>query len=344
MKIVVLAGGLSTERDVSLVTGRCVYDALKRNGHKVVLIDVFLGYEGDPDTVFDADIDWTSMVCPISEEAPDLDEVRAMRKDAREFFGPNVIRTCQMADVVFMALHGDCGENGKIQAAFDLMGIKYTGTDSFSSALAMDKAIAKLLFKMYGVPVPESHMLESPDDDYKPHYPCVVKICNGGSSVGVYIAYNDDEYKKAVEDAYRFESRVMVEQYISGREFTCCVIEGKALPIVEIDPKIGFYDYKNKYQAGSTVETCPANVSAEVTAKIQEEAVKAYNALGIKTYARMDFIMNDSGEVYCLEANTLPGMTPTSLIPQEAAAAGKTYEQLCEWIIEISLKKWEENA
>ncbi len=345
MKIVVLAGGLSTERDVSLVTGRCVYKALKENGHKVILLDVFLGYEGDPAGVFDLDADWAAMVARISENAPDLEEVKALRKDGgKVFFGPNVISICQEADIVFMGLHGDCGENGKIQAAFDLLGIKYTGTDSFSSALAMNKALSKQLFRMYGVPTPDAYMLKSADDDRRPEFPCVVKICSGGSSVGVYIVKDENEYLSAVKDAFRYESRVMVEKYIKGREFTCCVVEGKALPIVEIEPKSGFYDYKNKYQAGSTVETCPANVDAGVTAMIQAEAVRAFNALEIKTYARMDFIMNDKKEVFCLEANTLPGMTPTSLIPQEAAAIGKSYNDLCEWIIEISMKKWNDHA
>ena len=317
MKIVVLAGGLSTERDVSLVTGRCVYKALKDNGHRVILLDVFLGCEGDTKGIFEADIDWAAKVAPISEEAPDLEAVKALRKDdKKEFFGPNVISLCQEADIVFMALHGDCGENGKIQAAFDLLGIRYTGTDPFSAALAMDKAIAKQLFMMYGVRTPESYMLKSADDDHVPEFPCVVKICNGGSSVGVYIVNNETEYASAVKDAFRYESKVMVEKYIRGREFTCCVIEGRALPIVEIEPKSGFYDYRNKYQAGSTVETCPAKLNDVTTSMIQEEAVKAFKALGIKTYARMDFIMNDRKEIYCLEANTLPGMTPTSLIPR----------------------------
>ncbi len=345
MKIVVLAGGLSTERDVSLVTGRGVYRALKENGHKAILLDVYIGYNGDASDVFDVDRDWAASVAPITDKAPDLDEVRRSRKqDPDVFFGPNVIDICRRADIVFMALHGDCGENGKIQAAFDLMGIKYTGTDSFSSALAMDKAISKQIFKMYGVSTPRCYMLTSVDDDYRPKYPCVVKICNGGSSVGVYITYNENEYLSAVRDAFRYEPRVIVEEFIEGREFTCGVIEGVALPIVEIDPKEGFYDYKNKYQAGAVTETCPADLDADSTAKIQAEAVKAYNALGIRTYARMDFIMNDAGEVYCLEANTLPGMTPTSLIPQEAAAIGKSYAELCEWIIDISMKKWSKNA
>lgn len=341
MKIAVLAGGTSTERDVSLVTGREVYKALKKNGHKVILLDAYLGCDMEADEVFDADIDWALRVAPISEAAPDIEDIKALRgKDNKEYFGPNVIKICQAADIVFMALHGDCGENGKVQAAFDLMGVKYTGTDSFSSSLAMDKAISKQMFKMYGVSTPDSYMLKGADDTYRPQFPCVVKICNGGSSVGVYIANNESEYKSAIEDAFKYESRVMIEEYIKGREFTCCVIEGRALPIVEIEPKSGFYDYKNKYQAGSTIETCPANIDEATTARIQAEAVKAYNALGIKTYARMDFLMNDRNEVFCLEANTLPGMTPTSLIPQEAAADGMSYVELCEYIIEISLKKW----
>ena len=340
MKIVVLAGGISTERDVSLVTGRGVYNALKQNGHEVILIDIYMGYEGNPDTAFTDDIDWAAMVAPIGEKAPDIEEIKAKRGDNDGvFFGKNVLKLCKMADIAFMALHGDCGENGKVQATFDLLGIKYTGTDSFSSALAMDKAISKQLFRMYGVPTPIGYMLKGKDDLYKPEFPCVVKICNGGSSVGVYIVNNESEYKNAVNEAFSYEAKVMVEEYIKGREFTCCVIDGHPLPIVEIAPKEGFYDYKNKYQAGSTIETCPAIVSEKITLKNQKEAVKAYKALGIKTYARMDFLMNDKEEVFCLEANTLPGMTPTSLIPQEAAAYGKSYNELCEWIIEVSLKK-----
>ena len=227
-----------------------------------------------------------------------------------------------------------------VQAVFDLFGIKYTGTDSFSSALAMDKSITKQLFLQNGVPTPASHLLTSKDDPYKPEFPCVVKVSGGGSSVGVYIVQNEKEYADAVQDAFRYDAKVLVEQYIKGREFTDCVIEGKPYPVVEIEPVSGFYDYKNKYQAGSTIETCPAKISDELTKKIQDTALKAYQVLGIKTYARMDVLMDENGDVYCLEANTLPGMTPTSLIPQEAAVLGISYGELCELIIEISLKKY----
>lgn len=342
MKIVVLAGGISTERDVSLVSGRDVYKALKKNGHSVILLDVFLGYDGDTSNIFDMDVDWAASVAPVAKEAPDISEIIAGRKqDPKIFFGPNVIEICQSADIVFMGLHGDSGENGKIQAVFDLFGIKYTGTNSFSSALAMDKAVAKQLFKMYGVNTPESFLYNDKDDSKKVDFPCVVKVCNGGSSVGVYIVNNEEEYKAAISDAHKYDSKIMIEQYIKGCEFTCCVIDGKALPIVQIEPVSGFYDYKNKYQAGATIDTCPAKISDELTKKIQDEAVKAYEALGIDTYARMDFIATDDDEVFCLEANTLPGMTPTSLVPQEALAIGKSYEELCEWIIKISLSKWD---
>lgn len=342
MKIVVLAGGISTERDVSLSSGRGVYQALKSKGHQVVLLDVFLGYEGDPEHIFELEQDWAEQVAPVGQEAPDIEKVKASRtKPFKGLFGEHVLEICQKADIVFMALHGDCGENGKIQAVFDLYEIKYTGTGSLSSALAMDKSITKQLFLQNHIPTPDSHLLAGKEDAYCPDFPCVVKVSSGGSSIGVYIVKDEQEYQDALEQAYAYDAKVLVEKYIKGREFTDCVIEGKAYPVVEIAPISGFYDYKNKYQAGSTVETCPALIDEQTTKKIQETAVRVCEVLGIETYARVDFLMDEAGEIYCLEANTLPGMTPTSLIPQEAAAVGIGYAELCELIIEISLKKYE---
>lgn len=343
MNITVLAGGVSTERDVSLVSGREVYKALKRNGHKVVLVDVFLGYEGDVDHIFDLDIDWTEHISGIQESAPDISKVKELRKDkSNVLFGPNVLDICGKSDIVFMALHGDCGENGKIQATFDLLDIKYTGTDYASSAIAMDKAVTKSIFLQSGVTTPSGFTIFQGDEIIRPsEYPCVVKACNGGSSIGVYFVDDDSQYDDAVEKAFGYDKKILVEQFVKGKEYTCCVIEGSALPVVSIEPVNGHYDYKNKYQAGSTIEICPANISEELTEKIQQEAVRAFLALGIHTYARMDFIHDESnGKVYCLEANTLPGMTPTSLIPQEANAIGKSYDELCDWIIDISMKKY----
>lgn len=340
MKIVVLAGGISTERDVSLISGTMIYKALKEKGHQVILLDVFLGYEGNTEGIFEKEEDWAREIEGIKEENPDIEKVKAMRPDGDKiFFGPNVISICQSADVVFMALHGENGENGKIQACFDLMGIKYTGTDYLSSAICMDKGLTKEMFALHGVPTPKGICLKKGQEDKREvPLPCVVKACCGGSSVGVCIATDENEYEKAKEEAFRYDNEVVIEQYIKGREFSVGVIEGRALPIIEIAPISGFYDYKNKYQAGSTIETCPAVLSEEKTNEMQKYAEDAFRILRLKNYARMDFMMSENGELYCLEANTLPGMTPTSLLPQEAQAEGTSYGDLCEEIIRISLK------
>ena len=341
MNIVVLAGGISTERDVSLISGQKIYQAIKGNGHHAVLLDVFLGYEGDISHIFEEDINWEAQVSGIKETNPDIEKVKAMRPDwEKNFFGPNVIAICQKADVVFMALHGENGENGKIQACFDLMGITYTGTDYVSSALSMDKGLTKDIFRQYGVPTPQGFRLKKGEKEPEEvTFPCIVKACCGGSSVGVSIAGNEEEYDAAKAEAFKYDKEAVVEQYIKGREFSIGLLEGKALPIIEIAPKQGFYDYKNKYQAGSTVETCPADLTPEQTKQMQAYAEKGFAALRLKNYARLDFMMGENGDMYCLEANTLPGMTPTSLLPQEAAAIGISYEQLCEKLIAISLKK-----
>ncbi len=346
MKIVVLAGGISTERDVSLSSGAMIYRALKERGHQSVLLDVYLGYEGkteggDLKDVFEEEKDWAGELGIITENNPDISQIRAMRPDGdKNFFGPNVIKLCQMADAVFMALHGENGENGKIQACFDLLGITYTGTDYVSSALAMDKGISKELFACYHIPTPAGIRLKKGQaQEEEVPFPCIVKACCGGSSVGVGIAMNEDSYESALAEAFKYDDEVIVEQYIDGREFSVGVMDGKALPVIEIAPLKGFYDYKNKYQPGATIETCPADISPEKTQELQMYAEKAFSALRLKSYARMDFMMNRDGEVFCLEANTLPGMTPTSLLPQEAAAVGMSFGELCEKILDTALKK-----
>lgn len=341
MKVVVLAGGTSTERDVSLSSGSMIYKALKENGHQAILLDVYLGYEKDPAGVFESSVDWAAAVGVISEKNPDLEAVRALRKDGgKSFFGPNVLKICQEADCVFMALHGANGEDGKIQACFELLGIPYTGTDFVSSAMAMDKGITKDIFKAYAIPTPAGIRLRKGEQEKeRVPFPCIVKACCGGSSVGVCIARNEAEYEAAKEEAFRYDREVVIEQYIAGREFSVGVMDGKALPVIEIAPKEGFYDYKNKYQAGSTVETCPAEVPEDRAEAMQRTAEQVFLALRLKSYARMDFRMNAQGEIFCLEANTLPGMTPVSLLPQEAAAVGMNFNDLCETILRRGLKE-----
>lgn len=347
MKIVVLAGGISTERDVSLVTGTMIYKALKEKGHELVLLDAYLGYEQEAGDIFRIDKDWSENFGVISEINPDISAVKAMRKNNPECaIGPNVIEICSQADIVFLALHGKNGEDGKIQAMFDLLDIKYTGTDYLSSALAMDKAVSKELFHKYKIPTPKGVTVCKNETQLVAAwniFPCIVKVNCGGSSVGVYIAEDKKQLDGALEKAFAFENRVIIEQYIDGREFSVGVMDGKALPIIEIAPKVGFYDYKNKYQAGSTVETCPAELDANLTKAIQACAEAVYRTLRLKTYARMDFRMDKEFQFYCLEANTLPGMTPTSLLPQEAAAVGIDFGGLCQQIIEISMQKYAGN-
>lgn len=346
MDIVILAGGISTERDVSLVTGGMIYKALQNKGHRLVLLDVYMGYEGETKNIFAQERDWSENFGTITEMNPDISAVKAMRKGNPECaVGPNVITICEQSDIVFLALHGQNGEDGKIQAMFDLLDIKYTGTDYLSSAIAMDKAISKEIFGQFKIPTPKGIVVSKVERhmaDVWNIYPCIVKVNCGGSSVGVYIAHDNKELNEALDKAFALENTVIIEQYIDGREFSVGVMDGKALPIIEIAPKVGFYDYKNKYQAGSTVETCPAKLDANVARAMQACAETVFRALRLKTYARMDFRMDKNFNFYCLEANTLPGMTPTSLLPQEAAAVGMDFPALCQRIIDISIRKYDE--
>ncbi len=340
MKIAVLAGGTSTERAISIVSGTEVAKALKSNGHDVFLIDMFCGCTDDEaEKAFEADFNIEKTSSKMNSDTQILDK---LMEEQKELVGKNVIDVCRKADVVFLALHGANGEDGRLQALLDLHAIRYSGTDYLSSAIAMDKSLTKRFFKWNCVNTPEWAYIEKNGDKLLENHglklPVVVKPCCGGSSVGVAIARTDEEYNKAVSDAFSYESRIIVEEYIEGREFSVAVVGGEAYPIIEIAPKEGFYDYKNKYSEGMTVETCPAELSADKTAKMQDMAVKGAEALGITGYCRLDFIMDKSGNMYCLEANTLPGMTPTSLIPREAAALGISFPQLCEKLIEISLK------
>ncbi len=349
MDIIVLAGGLSTERDVSFTTGSMVSEALRKRGHRVILLDVFMGYsdrEEDLDGIFERSVEVSVKVEGISETAPDLKKVKEARKDQSDcFFGPNVIQMCRMADIVFMALHGENGENGRVQAAFDLFGIKYTGSTYIGSAIAMDKELSKQFFRVNGIPTPRGMFMRRKErlDDFSQTgltLPCVVKPCCGGSSIGISIVHTNEEYIRALDAAFELEESVVIEDYIEGREFSVGVVDSVAYPVIEIAPIEGFYDYKNKYKPGNTVETCPANLPEETAKKMQEYAVMAAQAIGLFTYSRSDFLMDEAGNIYCLEVNTLPGMTATSLLPQEAKVIGIEYEELCEKLIEVSMKKY----
>lgn len=349
MKIVVLAGGLSTERDVSLSSGAGICKTLREKGHDAFLLDVYLGFPYDTDKleeVFTLPSAGLKIAEGIKTTEPDLAAIKASREDQSDcFVGPNVIDICRLADIVFMALHGDVGENGKLQATFDILGIKYTGPNYLGSALAMDKGITKQIFKMSGVPTPLGTALKKskkdmPLSDLGLSLPVVVKPCSGGSSIGVYIVDNEKDYREAIEKSFTYEDEVVIEPYIKGREFACGIIDGKALPVIEIIPKTGFFDYANKYQAGATEEICPAQIPDEVAERIQRATELAFKSLKLDVYSRADFLWDDKNEIYCLEVNTLPGMTSASLLPQEAKAAGIEYGDLCELIIQKSLERY----
>ena len=383
MKIAVLAGGTSTERAVSVVSGTMVTKALREKGHRAVLIDVFAGDarlampaggDADTDAWFPEEYDTDEAAAYIHSFDDKITDMRRQRRADREgFFGPGVLRLCRAADIVFLALHGMNGEDGRIQGTFDLLDIPYTGCGSLGSALAMDKALSKMMFRKDGVSTPAGILLRkeelehaktehagsadarketeraSADDASDPAgalpgldrvvLPVVVKPCCGGSSVGVSIARTREEYLEALRVGFSYEDTLIVEQYVEGREFSVGIVDGEVYPVIEIAPIEGFYDYTNKYKAGATVETCPAALPPDLTAKMQREALRAYQSLHLNGYGRIDIMMDRNDNIYCLEANTLPGMTPTSLLPQEAAVLGMDFGALCEKLIDISLRE-----
>ncbi len=344
MNIVVLCGGLSVERDVSITSGTMVAKALRERGHRVVLIDSYFGYPGyyeKPEEIFQREQE--NEIILVGHEEPDLEKVKASRKQKGSgVLGDNVPEICLAADISFLALHGEEGENGKLQACFDILGIKYTGCGHLGSALAMNKTITKHLLSCAGILSPRGITVYKGQGPYEDvGFPCVVKPCSGGSSVGTSIVESREDYDKALDLAFKYERGVIVESYIKGRELTVGVIDGKAMPVIEIIPKEGFYDYKNKYQPGATEEICPADIGEEKTKEIQRLSEKVSEALMLEAYCRADYLMDEKGDIYCLEANTLPGMTPTSLLPQMAKAQGMDFAELCELIIEVSLKKYQ---
>ncbi len=336
MKIVVLAGGYSPEREVSLSSGSLIANSLMASGHEVALVDLYLGVNAPSPALFRTE---GAFHHTIAEAEPDLALLRAQSGNGDALIGPGVIELCHMADLAFLALHGGMGEDGRLQATLDSFGIKYTGPGYIGCLLAMDKSITKQLLLRASLPTPPGITVRVGDPDAKQRIldavgiPCVVKPGSCGSSVGVSIVEEESALSLALDAAAKWENTVLVEKKIPGREFSVGVLFGRALPPIEIIPKQGFYDYKNKYQSGMTTEICPAPLSNRDTERLMEAAIAVFDALCLSGYARIDFIRSEEdGLFYCLEANALPGMTPTSLLPQEAAAAGISYDTLCEQI------------
>ena len=349
MKIVVLGGGLSTERHVSLVSATSVCKALRSLGHQAIFVDMFLGlenYEGDLEAAFTVADGFCGAVA-IEKQAPDLEAVKASRKDkSRSRLGRHVLEICALADCVFLGLHGEDGEDGKIQAALDLLGVPYTGSDPVSSGMAMDKAITKRIMESCGVLTPRWQELTYSREDIPAlcrelPLPCAVKVVGGGSSIGVALPETREELEAALLEILQYGNRVVVEEKITGRELTVPVFDGAYLSAIEIvPPEGGSFDYVAKYQSGDEAarELCPAPITPEEHRLVGEAALRLHRALGLSVYSRTDFILDKEGRAWCLEVNTLPGMTPASLIPKAAAVEGYSYAALCEKIVLLSLE------
>lgn len=343
MNIIVLTGGISAERNVALASGKSVAKALREAGNNVRVIDPIYGIaQPTEDTIFE-DRPVIGKEFPTAEELHRYSSRKVMECINSDLFD-NV-------DIVFLALHGKFGEDGRIQSLLEMRGVNFTGSGVTSSAMAMDKNISKIMFKQYDISTPKWFMLRKDnltdlqvDENIKLQvgYPAVIKPNDEGSTVGLTIVQPDVEelqLGKALSDAFSYSDNVMAEEYIDGRELTVAVIGGEALPVVEIKPKDGFYDYEHKYTKGFTEYFCPADLPEKLAEHIQKQAIVAHNALGCEVYSRVDFRLNSRGDAYCLEVNTLPGMTELSLVPKAASAVGMDFTALLNRIIELSLNK-----
>jgi len=274
----------------------------------------------------------------VGTEPPSLE---TLSKFAEGAFLPNLtsMKEVKDADVAFLALHGGQGEDGTIQALLDMANVKYTGSGHLSSALAMDKDLSKKLFRSEDVKTADWLMAPVTVEQVEGMLglPVVVKPSKQGSTVGLSLVKKREDIAKAIEEASKYDDEVMVESFVPGRELTVGILGDVALPVGEILPKHEIYDYECKYTAGMATEEFPAKLSPEATEKVQQQALAAFRALKLRGYARIDFRLTSEGEFYCLEANTLPGMTELSLIPQGAAAMGISFPELCERIVRLAL-------
>ncbi len=365
MKIAVLYGGTSAERDISLVTGRAVGLALAGKGHDVLLVDPARG-----DTPVGPK--QAAAAAKIGAAPPDV----ALRRGGAGVGGSALDairgRAVTDADVVFVALHGGTGEDGTIQGLLELAGKRYTGSGVLASALAMDKRAAKVLFREVGVPTPRWSIVRSdeavgglkaprfPDDipiarispprtseaapggdtaggaDEFDGYPLIVKPNDQGSTVGLTLVSEETQLAAAIRLAAEYSQNVLVEDYIPGREMTVAILADAALPVVEIVPDGGLYDYQHKYTEGQSSYTCPAGIPDSLASELERLALLAYGVLGCAGYARVDFRVTDELEPFCLEVNTVPGMTAVSLVPMAALAAGIDFPDLVEKIAELA--------
>ncbi len=331
MKIVVIFGGNSTERDVSIASGAQVFRALRERGHDVVALDTASG-------VLDRDAEQALLTQRVKALPPSSQELTLAGSSLAEL----VVRSrATGAEVFFLALHGGSGEDGTLQSLFDAAGLVYTGSGHMPSVYAMDKDVAKRLMQLDGIPTAKWLMTPCSIDEAQQQLgmPVVVKPNKQGSTVGLSIVREPGEFAAAVAQAHVFDDEVMVEAFVPGREFTVGILDGRALAVGEIVLRNEIFDYESKYQSGGASEVFPADLTAEQTSVVQDLAMRVHQALKLQDYSRIDFRMDAKGRFWCLEANSLPGLTATSLLPQSAAAAGISFPELCERICELAIQR-----
>ncbi len=348
LNIVVLAGGLSNERNLSLKSGYVLAKLLREKGHNVILLDAFMGYDEVERFIPDAFADpekYSLQPQKLSDEIPDLWAVKKRRKDqSAAYFGVNVIQICRQADLVFIALHGANGENGKVQAALDLLGIDYTGCDYFSSALSSNKSVAKQLLREAGIPVPKgfcavkNQPIPDPEENGL-NYPVIVKPNNGGIGLGISAANDRNAYLKALREAFRWDNTILVEEYVIGREFAVGTLDGKALPVIEVLPLETRDREQGMTLQGKTVQKCPAEISEELSEQLMKAAEKVTAVLGVTAYSKTDFILRKDDSWVCLECDSLPQLYQDAHLVMEAREAGISFADLCEKIIAMRLRK-----
>lgn len=326
-KIALLLGGSSSERAVSKSSGSSIYKALADLGYETVLIDPAYG----------------------KNQPKEADEFFC-EKDFAEVSTRNYLEAVNSSlfndiDLAFLGLHGKWGEDGTIQSLLEVRGIKYTGSNVMASSVAMDKAMSKIIFQHFNISTPAWFVVEKKNIDLtkikksideKFGYPCVIKPDDEGSTVGLTICHDPDEVDLGLKVSFKYSERTLIEEFIEGRELTVAVLDKDALPVLEIKPRHDLYDYECKYTKGMSEYFVPADIPEFAAKELQKESLKAFNALGCSVYGRLDYRMNSANQFYCLEANTLPGMTSTSLVPKMAKAVGISFEELIDRIINLS--------
>jgi D-alanine-D-alanine ligase len=332
MKIAVLFGGTSEERDVSIASAAQIIPALRRLGHDISAVDTATG-------LLDSAAERRLLASGVAPEPPSETQVASLRSRALAL-SPSVFDMREV-DLVFLALHGGAGEDGRIQAVLDLAGLTYTGSNHIASAAAMDKELSKRLFRSVEVPTPNWLMAPSAADSVERElgWPVVVKPNKQGSTVGLTVVRDPSRLQAAIDRAASYDSEVMLEAFIAGREFTVGILDGEALPVGEIFAPGEVFDYQAKYQAGGAREVFPAAIEAAESLQLQRLALRAHTVLKLGAYSRVDFRRDAQGGFWCLEANSLPGMTATSLLPQAAKAAGIEFPELLERICRGALQR-----